>query len=444
MDKRAPTELALGEKPVRAKDSLRGPVLVGTLITVLFFGVLGGWAAFAPLDGAIVSEGVVTVEGYRKTVDHLEGGIVKEIRVKDGDRVQAGDTLLVLDDARLKAQAEIYSQQMAVARATEARLQAELAGETAVAFPADLAASDLDYVQRALASQEEEFGTRRQALTGAEQVLQHRIEELKSQIAGMELRTTSLEEQVKSIDDEKATLEELIESGLTTRSRILELERSARSIESEIADNQAAIAAAQQNMAGSQQQILQLSNDRRSQVAEALADVQLRMLDIGPQLDNAQAALARTQVKSPYEGLVVGLTVTSIGEVIAPGATILDIVPESTSMVIDARVRVEDITDLRVGARAEVHFTSYARLYVPVMHGTVTTVSADRLKDERTGVAFYRALISVDEADLKQANAISMYPGMPASVMIITQSRSALEYLISPLLASFDSAFRQN
>ena len=440
----SPLQIAGSAEPARVSDSIKGTIRLGLLIVVLFFGVFGGWAALSPLDGAIVGEGVVTVEGNRKSVEHLEGGIVKQIKVREGDHVAAGDILVVLDDERLKAQVDIVTQQLVVARATEARLIAELDDQPAVKFPDDLAGGQQDFIKRAVASQTAEFDARHTALLGQQEVLQHRIDDLRQQIIGKQARQKSVEAQLASIREEEDSLRDLLGQGLTTRARMLDLERSAESLAADISDNLAAVASAEQNIAENQQQITQLVNDRRAQIAGDLNDVQSKLLDLGPNLSNAKASLARTIVRSPYEGKVVGLKVFSTGAVIAPGGTILDIVPDQTDLVVEAKIRVEDISDLRLGADAEIHFTTYKRMYVPTMRGKVTTVSADRLTDERTGVAYYVAQVVVDPADLTRNREISLYPGMPAQVMVTTKKRSALEYLVGPLFAAFDNAFRQD
>jgi membrane fusion protein, epimerase transport system len=447
MDKRmTPAEMqsiAALEPPPPANASARGPIIVGILIILLFFGGFGAWAVLSPLNGAVVGEGVVSVEGNRKSVDHLEGGIVRELHVRDGDEVSVGDVLMVLDDGRPQAQVSILAQQVAVARATEARLLAERAGAAEVTFPDNLVASDLPYVSEAMASEREAFAARRESLLGSQEVLGHRIEDLNEQIAGQELRLASIDEQLTSMEGEKATLDALFAQGLSTNERVLQLERSITGLRSQRSDAATAIASARVNIAENEQQIRQLTYERRTQIATDLAAVQQRLLDLGPSLDTAEAALERVVVRSPYDGLVVGLSVFSVGEVVPAGATLLEIVPRQTSLVISTRFRVEDIADLQVGSAAEVHFTSMTRLYVPVLHGRVALISADRLTDDRTGVNYYRGEVVIDGAELAANPAVQLYPGMPATVMVTTQTRSALEYLLGPIVAAFDSAFRQ-
>ena len=178
-------------------------------------------------------------------------------------------------------------------------------------------------------------------------------------------------------------------------------------------------------------------------VAANLGDTRAKLLDVGPRLESAQKSLQRTVVRAPYTGTVVGLNVFSVGAVIKPGDRILDIVPDGTDLVVEAQIAVDDIADLQQDMAAEVHFTAYKQRLTPTIHGTVTEISADRLTDPRTGAAYYTAIIRIDPKDLAAAPEISLYPGMPATVMITTEKRTAFEYLVGPLFASLDRSFRQ-
>lgn len=431
------------ESPV-ASDSIRGLAATGLAIVVMFFGVAGAWAALSPLDGAIVSEGIVKVEGNRKSVDQLEGGIVTRINVRDGDLVQVGDVVVELDRERLTSQVDILRQQLTFAQATQARLSAELTEAEDITFPAELVQTEDSTAQLAVVSQRDEFAARRKALTGAEGVLRVRIDNLRQQIEGKRSQEELLNSQMDSLEAERESLKGLYTDGLTTRSRLLDLERAQTGILADIAEVQTAIASLGQSIVENEQQIEQLTNDQRAEVAGLLDQVRSTILDLGPSLANAEAALARTIVRSPYAGRVVGLKVFSTGEVIPPGGTLLEIVPIETRLIVEAKVRVEDIADLKIGANAEIHFVSFAQLYVPMVKAAVANVSADRLTDERTGAGYYLAQLVVDPAALAEAPEIELYPGMPAQVMITTRPRSALEYLVGPLLASFDGALRQN
>ncbi|MBZ9850413.1 HlyD family type I secretion periplasmic adaptor subunit [Mesorhizobium sp. CA14] len=426
-----------------ASDSIKAPTLVGLLIIVAFFGIFGGWAAIAPLNGAVLADAVVKVEGNRKSVQHFDGGTVKEIHVKDGDIVKTGDILLVLDDTKNRSELNLYSQQYALLRATDARIRAELDGKEAVAFPKDMTVEHQAYLQDAMASQIADLESQRASMAGARQILQKRIAELDEQIDGKQARVESFRAQLMSTIDEKAGLNKLLKAGLTTRTRILELDRSASDLQGLIDQTLGEIAGNRQNKAELESQIAQLTNERRAKLSAMLIDTQSQLADLVPKMFASQTAVDRAVVRSPYDGQVMNLSVFSTGAIVAPGQTILDIVPTRNSLVVQAQVRVEDISSLRSDMMAEVRFTSYKQRSIPIIHGRVTRISADRVTDSKTGFPYYVADVAVDPAELAAAPQIALYPGMPASVMIVTEERTALDYILSPLLASVHSSFRQ-
>ena len=238
-------------------------------------------------------------------------------------------------------------------------------------------------------------------------------------------------------------LNKLLKAGLTTRTRILELDRSASDLQGLIDQGLGEIAGNRQNRAELESQIAQLTKERRAKLSAMLIDTQSNLTDLVPKMFASQAALDRAVVRSPYDGQVMNLSVFSIGAIVAPGQTILDIVPTRNSLVVQAQVRVEDISSLRSDMMAEVRFTSYKQRSMPIIHGRVARISADRITDSKTGFPYYVADIVVDPAELAAAPQIALYPGMPASVMIVTEERTALDYILSPLLASVHSSFRQ-
>ncbi|MER8898821.1 HlyD family type I secretion periplasmic adaptor subunit [Mesorhizobium sp. M0676] len=432
-----------GETGILAPDSIRVPACVGLLIIIAFFAIFGGWAAFAPLNGAVLADAVVKVEGNRKSVQHFDGGTVKEIRVKDGDIVKAGDVLVVLDDTHARSEFNLYSQQYALLRATDARIRAELDGHEAVAFPKDITAEHQAYLQDAMANQIADLGSQRASMAGAKQILQKRIAELDEQIDGKQARVESFRAQLKSTIDEKAGLNKLLKAGLTTRTRVLELDRSASDLQGLIDQTLGDIAGNRQSKAELESQIAQLTNERRAKLSTMLIDAQSNLADLVPKMFAAQATVDRAEVRAPYDGQVMNLTVFSTGAIVAPGQTILDIVPTRNSLIVQAQVKVEDISSLRADMTAEVRFTSYKQRSIPVIHGRVTRISADRVTDSKTGLPYYLADVAVDPAELAAAPQIALYPGMPASVMIVTEERTALDYILGPLAVSFHSAFRQ-
>jgi HlyD family type I secretion membrane fusion protein len=423
-------------------DSIKRVALAGWLIIAIFFGGIGAWAATAPLNGAVVGNAVVKVDGNRKSVQHLDGGIVKELRIKEGDKVSAGDTLIVLDETQARAEYDILSQQYVVLRATEARLLTELDHRSELVMPEDLKTQD-SYFKSVWNGQVNQFESRRAALEGQRSVIREKINQLGSQIVGAEAQVKAFTDQISSVRAEAKDIAPLVARGLIARPRILQLERTAFGLEGQIADAQANIAKARQAIAEQQQQIAQLDNDRMADVAKDLRDTQAKMLEVLPKAMNAKAVLGRMEIRSPYAGRVVALTVFSVGGVIQRGEKILDIVPDQDLLTIEAQIAVEDISDIRPNMRAEVHLTAYKQRIVPIIHGDVIQVSADRLTDPKTNNPYYVAFVRVDEAELAALPNIKLYPGMPATVMIPTIQRTAFDYIVGPLVMSFNHAFRQ-
>lgn len=429
----------VAEKP--PSDSIWRFSLAGWLIILVFFGGFGYWAGTAPLNGAVVANGLVKVEGNRKSVQHLDGGIVKELRVKEGDKVEAGDVLLVLDGAQARAEFDVLSQQYLVLRATEARLKAEL--ERAPSLPpppGELEGRDGDGIWSA---QRHQFESRRAAIEGARKVIGEKIAQLEAQIVGAQGTVKAYQAQWESVRKEMDDIKPLLDKGLITRPRYLQLERAAAGIEGQIADTLATIARSRQAIAEQSQQIAQLDNERMTEVTRDLRDTQAKLLEVLPKLAHAKAVLNRIEIRSPYSGRVVALSVFSVGGVIAKGEKILDVVPEEDALVIEAQVAVDDISDIRPNMRAEVHLTAYKQRITPTVAGDVAQISADRLVDPKSGQPYYVALVRLDKQQLTKLPHVQLYPGMPATVMIQTEERTAFDYLVGPLVQSFNSAFRQ-
>jgi HlyD family type I secretion membrane fusion protein len=431
-------------KPDVPDESVKHTATVGWLIIAIFFGLFGTWAAIAPLKGAVVANGVVKVEGNRKSVQHLEGGIVKDLRVKEGDRVAAGDVLIVLDDSQARAEYEVLSQDFIVLRATEERLRAELAHRPKMTFPEDLKTyADERAIKEVWDAQMHQMEVRLAALEGQRQVIKEKIAQLEHQIVGLEAQVQAFNDQVVSVKGERESLLPLLDRGLVAKPRVLQLERTAAGLDGQIADAKANIAKLRQAIAEQVQQSAQLDNDRMTDLAKDLRDNQAKLLEVIPKLMHAKSVLGRIEIRSPYTGRVVGLSVFSVGGVINRGDKIMDVVPDKESLVVEAQVAVDDISEVHPNMRAEVHLTAYKQRTTPIVHGDVLQVSADRLTDNKNNNPYYIALVRVDEDELAELPHIRLYPGMPATVMIPTVERTALDYLIGPLVMSFNHAFRQ-
>ena len=425
-------------------DNARGSIVAGVVIMAAFFIGLGGWAAFAPLNSAAVAPAVVKVEGNRKSVQHLEGGIVKELRVKEGDQVAVEQILILLDDTQARAAVDVFSKQYDELTAQEARLIAERDGAAAMKFPPALVARRTEPdVAAIIAGQTNLFNSRRTTLAGTVAVLRKKISQTQEQIVGLEGQSAAYKRQLQSTHNENDGLRELFRKGYVPRQRMLELERSEAALEGQSAEVSANILRARQSIEEVNVQIVQAQSDRLAQVANDLRDVQVKLLEIGPKLSSAKETLRRTEIRSPYAGVVVGLTAFSVGGVISPGEKIMDVVPEKGGLIVEAIVTPDDVKDIHAGMRAEVHLTAYKQRTVPIIHGTVIQVSADRLTDTKSGAGYYLAQVKVDEQELAELKNVRLAPGMPAQVMIPTGERSALDYLLRPLTDSLNKSFRE-
>jgi len=441
------TDVALGagsDPGLDASESIFKPAFLGWLVIAVFFGAFGGWAALAPLNGAVVASAVVKVEGNRKSVQHLDGGIVRTLNVREGDHVEQGAVLIVLDDTQTRAEYSVLSEQYHVLRASEARLLAELAGRDELTRPAELAARDGDaFVGDIWKGQVEQFRSRRATLDGQRRVIGEKIKQLGAQIEGAEAQGRAYTDQLDSVRDEAASVRPLVEKTLLPRPRLLQLERTASGLEAQIADTRASVAKAREAIGEQELQAAQLGKDRIAEVTKDLHEVQSRLLETIPKRMNAAAVLGRMEIRAPYAGRVVGLSVFSIGGVIQRGEKILDIVPDTGDLTVEAEIAVEDISELRPGMQAEIRLTAYKQHIVPTIRGEVMQVSADRLVDPRTNAAHYIAAIRPDAAELARLDGVRLYPGMPATVTVMTEARTALDYFVGPLAHSFHKAFRQ-
>lgn len=425
------------------QDSAEVAGKMGWRIIIGFFVVLGGWAMLAPLNGAVVAEGVVKVDGNRKRIQHLEGGIVKEVRVREGDVVRAGDPLLVLDDTQARTDVEVLDQAMTGYLMTMARLQAEEASTEAVPeLPSELAArASESKIAAQWAMQRSLFATHRQDIDSQRRLIGQRIAQIDAQVLGTRAQIAGQTGQLSSLRQELATLKPLLAQGIVTRPRLMQLERSIAAIEGQIGELEAGIARAEQAK-GEQQQIeVQSRIQRANQIGQELRDVQSRIAEVAPKLSNARSVLARTVVSAPYAGRIVDLNVFAVGGVIGRGERLMDIVPEGGTLIVEARLGVEHAAEVTVGKDAQVRLAGSKQQATHPLRGTVTHVSADRLVDDRSGQPYYAATVHIAASELSAVPRFQA--GMAAHVVIPTQARTAFQYLTAPLLQAFDDGMRE-
>ncbi|MEZ5815481.1 MAG: HlyD family type I secretion periplasmic adaptor subunit [Hyphomicrobiaceae bacterium] len=416
----------------------------GWIIIAIFFGLVGTWCAFAPLDGAVVVEGVVKVDGNRKSVQHREGGIVRRIHVREGDTVAAGDALVSLDDTETRAGFDVLDETFVALSVSEARLVVEETGSDAFRIPAALQERRNEpRVVSAIRGQLALIEARSRERAGEAAIAQERIGQLATQIRGSKAQLDGLEVQAASMREELASLKPLLAEGIVTRQRLMQLERTLAQISGQIGEVTASIARSQQAIAEQRRLALQLRNQQATAIAQELRDVRMRLAEVVPKLASARAIHARSVIRAPYAGRVVGLNVFGAGAVLNPGERILDIVPSAESLVVEARVGVNDVTELAQGAAAEVRFTAFNQRTTPLIAGQITQISADRLTDPRTSMPYYVATVRLEPGDLERLGDRHLVPGLAATVTVPTRSRTALEYLLDPLRASFSRALRE-
>jgi len=420
---------------------IRGTVLFGGLVVAAFFGGFGAWAALAPLDSAAIAMGVVLVEGKRKTIQHLEGGIVSAILVKEGAAVESGQTLIQLDETQASARLEVLRAQLLATAALEARLVAERDSAAAIAFPAWLATSDETDARQSVAGQRRIFEVRRQSKLNQVAILFKRIAQLLEEVAGLEDEITAQNRQLDLITEEVEAVQFLVDRGLAPKPRLLALQRQHADISGARARNRAAIARARQTVGETKLQIEELHTSRLNEIVQQLREVQTELADLRERVAAAQDVLRRMSVVAPVDGTVVNLQVFTAGGVIAPGQDVMEIVPRLQGLVVEARVDPNDIDAVHTGLPAQIRFPAFSQRAAPVFNGTVVHVSADRLEDERTGDAFYVATVRPDA--LPDDNAYDLQPGMAAEVMIVTGARTPLDYFVSPIRASFAKAMTE-
>jgi len=409
-----------------------GAKRTGLMLAFLVFGVFGVWAATFPIDGAAHASGVVTVKSYTKLVQHLEGGIVSDIRVQNGDMVNAGDILLVLDDTQALSQLEIITGQLATYGALEARLIAERDNRDAVQYPASLTASGAN-AQTEMQAQNQVFSARKTAREGSIAVLSQRIDQLKSRLDGLNALAESKRVLAASYSDELVDLRKLVEQGFADKQRLRELERAQTALIGEAADLKSTIATSEIQIGETRLQIIQQENEFQSQVVNQLAETQANLKDSRERFTALTDIVERTDIRAPVAGIVNGLQVHTIGGVIPSGSTIADIVPQSEDLIVEARVSPIDIDRVALGQEATVRFSTFSSRTVPTVYGTVVGLSAETIVDRATGQTYYQARVELTPESLQELDHVVLIPGMPADVFINSGSRTFLQYAMKPL-----------
>lgn len=419
------------------------PKRFGLLVLFIVFGVFGVWSALAPLDSAAHASGEVTVKSYTKIVQHLEGGIVAELLVQDGDHVELGEPLLILDSTQAKSELEIANSQFVANKAMEARLIAERDEMDNVVYPAELLAGSLNTLE-VINSQNQIFEARKLAHEGSIEVLEQRIDQLRSRIVGLEALKRSKEQLAASYSEELSDVRELLLDGFADKLRLRELERNYAIYSGETAELAATISSTEMQIGETRLQILQENKEFKTEIVDQLGQVQNSLNDIQERINAFQDIVNRTVIRAPANGIVNGMLVHTQGGVIAPGSEIAQIVPSSDELIIEASVSPIDIDRVALGQDATIRFSSFNSKSVPTIYGNVINVSADSFTNQTTGASYYLARIEVTPEGMADLGNLILVPGMPADVYITTGSRTFLEYLARPITNVVANSFNED
>ena len=425
------------DQPVTVETSAQRPRFIGVVIVTITFGFFGLWSLVAPLQSAALAPGKVMVKGSRKNIEHLEGGIVAELPVRDGDLVAAGDLLVLLDDTQPRAQLEMAMGQYYAVKARESRLQAERDGIDVVNYPTSIFDSQDPRAADAVQSQNQVFVASRNARLGEMSVLRQRMSSLSEQIKGTEMLKKGKQKLLVSYREEIKDFSELLEEGFADKQRLRELGRSLARTEGELAENISTIAQLKLRVGETQLEILQLEKDFHTAVVDQLGNVQIEVYDLEERIRAAADRAERTAIRSPADGVVVGRAVTTIGEVVSPGETLMFIVPQSGELIVEARVNISDIDRVHTGQSADIRFSAFKSSTTPVMDGIVSSVSADALVDDQMGTSYYLARVELTSEGYEMLADLVLVPGMPAEVLINTGSRTLFQYLTQPIRNAF-------
>jgi HlyD family secretion protein len=425
------------------RQSMRRQILGGLAVVVILFGGFSVWAATTPLSGAVIALGQIVVDSNVKKVQHPTGGVIGEIRVRDGDRVKAGDLVVRLDETVTRASLAMVAKQLDQFEARQARLTAERDGLAEMKIPPSLAARRADpEVAELLAGEQSLFQARRTALEGQRAQLAERVAQLKEEIRGLEAQAVSKRKQVALITQELEGVEKLFKQNLVPITRLTTLQREASRLDGEEGQLVAQMASLKGRIAEIELQSIQLVQDLKREVATELRETQGKIGEFVERKVAAEDQLKRVEIRAPQDGFVHQLAVHTVGGVVNASEPLMLIVPQADSLVVEARISPQDISQVHAGQQVTLRFSTFNQQTTPELHGTLSRVSADLTRETQTNTAYYTARITIPEAELKKLEGQTLVPGMPVEAFVQTGSRSALSYLLKPFVDQAAHAFR--
>lgn len=432
--------------PSSPMPRLRAVIWIGNLLVGIFIVGFGFWSFVAPLKSAAVASAIVEPESGRKTIQHLEGGIVRAIRVKNGDVVTSGQVLIELDDTKSRSERDSIQAQLWDAQGRRARLVAEQNGSEEIAYPPELQAAMRrnSSISEVLIGQRKIFDARRRVMRAEIQINEERMAQVRQEIEGLGAQKVSLAARVDISRQELDSATALAAKGAERKTRLFNLGREKADLDGQYGAIGAQISRAYQEINEAKADLVKLESDRLNEVAEGLRDTESQILQLRERLRTVDDQLARTDIRAPEDGVIMDLRIHTTGGVIGAGEPLVDLVPRAGHLILSANVRPEDINRVHAGLEAQVHLLPYNQRRVPLLKGKVEYVSADRMVDKQNGQPYYAATIRVTDDRLAKMSDVELVPGMPAQALIETGNSSVAFYAVRPLLDSFNRAFRED
>jgi len=446
--KNRPTEIVLGDDMPKLSEMPAPPTSVRSLMFWLVvtglgvFGGLGFWAATAELKSAVVADGRFEVDGDLRVVQHLSGGTVTEIKVREGDHVSEGEVIAQLDDTRSQAQQGLLVHQLGAALARQARLRAEFAGNDTISIGPELKSLVENYpsLEEAVAAQVAVFQSNKTMDNGQIAILRNRIDQHRGQVDGVTERLGAQEEQLALVRSELTDLETLFERGLTTKDRLIARQQNETQLLGDLGESRSEVLTIEEQISEYSERILQVQRDRKMAIADELQLLQEQIVDIRQRLDASVKLAEQLTVRAPISGRIVGFDLNTIGAVVEPGQMITRVVPEGSEFVVRGRVFPGDIDEVALGALVRVRLSAYSYRKTPPIEGVVTYISADALVEEKTGERYFEVIAEIPQESYAEAPGVTPVPSMPAQLLISTGSQTVLTYLLDPVLGALEIA----
>ncbi len=434
----------LDEERTASRQSLRKPIIAGIIVIAVGFGGFFSWAFTAELDSAAVASGSVIVDSRKKVVNHFEGGILKKLLVEEGDRVKAGQTLMLLDGTRSESELGQLRGERYGLIAKLARLRAEQSGRGEIDFPQQILNAEQDYVADILLDEKRLFGKRNEVYDAKRNAQAKQIEQFDAEARALESQINARTRQEKLVAEQLKGIRQLAEKGFATRTQLVEIENNWSDLVGDMGEFKAQKAAAEQQKAEAEINLASIEMEWQSDIATEIQEAQLALNDVTQRIRASEDVLNRREVKAPQDGIVANIQIRTPGGVISPAEPIMDIIPENEPLLIEAMINRQDIDSVHVGSKAQIKLTAYSQRRLAPLDGEVRYVAADQTVDEKRDSSYYIVRAAINPDALAKRDDIEIRPGMPADILILKSPRRAIDYLIDPITESMSRAFRED